>query len=435
MNTTRLIGAVNHAIHDLDRRYIFILAMFFIHIYLRLFELESRLTFAIDQINNSWVMKNMLVDGKFPLLGMVAKLQSGFHIGPGYFYLLAPFYWLFKLDPIASEIFAAVISGITFWILFFVTRKIFSLNIALISVFLYAVSVYTITSDRIAWPVILIPITSLLSFYFLYQVLTIDTKYLLPLAAVVGFAYHVHFTVVFYIFIVLCCLPFFPYRKKSIFHILVALLIFFVWLTPNIFAEFSSGFRDTYSLAHYSASYFQGFHLVRFIQLTNDAFIQFENVLFFKQLKYLGEALFLLFILRCVRRYNGRKGFVFAGLSALWFLVPWFTLSLYGGEISAYYFTITLPLCVIITAFLTDQLLSLHRAPLSLGLIGFGIYYGVTNITYFAKQNNTDFSLHRFEAIRALKEGRTIKFKEGDAEAYLFYVYARNKKTKYFNEK
>src|SRR3989304_8414777 len=93
------------------RAAIIILAIFLLFVFLRFFELEDRLQFTWDQIQNAWVMKDILDDEKWPLLGMPAKLNAGFSIGPAYYYLLLPFYKIFDLDPIASGVFAGVAGG------------------------------------------------------------------------------------------------------------------------------------------------------------------------------------------------------------------------------------------------------------------------------------------------------------------------------------
>jgi len=81
--------------------------LFAVHAYLRLFELEDRIQFTWDQVQNAWIMKEMLIDGAWPFVGMIAKQNAGLFVGPAYYYLLVPFYALFHLDPIAGGFFAA----------------------------------------------------------------------------------------------------------------------------------------------------------------------------------------------------------------------------------------------------------------------------------------------------------------------------------------
>src|SRR5438034_8178017 len=113
---------------------------------------------------------------------MVTKGNTGFYIGPVYYYLIALVYWITNLNPIASGIFAGITSICTFLVLFFVTRKLFSFTTALVAVFINTVCFNAIIFDRVQWPVDFIPAVSLLLFYFLYKVITGNPKYLLFLA-------------------------------------------------------------------------------------------------------------------------------------------------------------------------------------------------------------------------------------------------------------
>src|SRR5574341_1124708 len=186
-----------------------------IFVFLRLYELEERIAFGWDQVQNSWVMKDMIIDHKFPLEGMVARGNSGFYIGPAYYYLLAPFYYLFRLDPIANGFFAATVAIMTFMTVYLVTKKLFTIRVALFAIALYTISSHMIFLDRVSWPVVFIPIISVLTFYYLYQSIVGKSSNLLFLAAVVGFSFHFHFTAVFYPIIVALAMPLFIFKKDA----------------------------------------------------------------------------------------------------------------------------------------------------------------------------------------------------------------------------
>ena len=74
------------------------------------------------------------------LVGMQAKLNSGIFIGPFYYYYIALFYFITNLDPIASGIAAGFTGIITFFVIYFVTKSLFSEKVAFIAVFLYTIS-------------------------------------------------------------------------------------------------------------------------------------------------------------------------------------------------------------------------------------------------------------------------------------------------------
>ncbi|MCL4386320.1 MAG: glycosyltransferase family 39 protein [Cyanobacteria bacterium] len=156
---------------------------------MRFYQIDTRNGFGWDQVDNAWAAKKIIVDHNFPLLGMVARGNSGIYIGPAYYYLISIFYWFTNLDPIASGIFAGLTSIFTFFTIFFVIKKLFSFNMALIAVFINTISFFAIMFDRTQWPDYLIPAVSLIIFYCLYQILLCKPRYLIFLAIALGFSF------------------------------------------------------------------------------------------------------------------------------------------------------------------------------------------------------------------------------------------------------
>jgi 4-amino-4-deoxy-L-arabinose transferase-like glycosyltransferase len=197
--------------------------------------LEKWAVFGWDQVDNAWAAMRILVAHKYPLLGMVAKGNSGMYIGPLYYYLVALFYYFTRYNPIASPILAGCTSIFSFFCIYIASKGMFGKKTALWSTFIYTFSSFIIRSERSQWPVNFVAPLSILIFYFLYQSVKKDTKYLLTTALCIGLAFQTHFTAIFYPIIVLCTLPLLPRNKKTIIHLTLALLIFFVLQIPELF--------------------------------------------------------------------------------------------------------------------------------------------------------------------------------------------------------
>lgn len=84
----------------------------------------------------------------------------------------------------------------------------------------------------------LIPTISYAIFYCLYRLITGNDKYIMTLAALIGFGFHVHFTTIFYPIIFLFTLPFLPRNKKFLLHLALSIPIFMVFLLPTIYSLF-----------------------------------------------------------------------------------------------------------------------------------------------------------------------------------------------------
>ena len=414
-----------------NKTLILFLIVFIVFLFLRFFQLDSRNPFGWDQVDNAWVSKNIIVNHEFPLVGMVAKQSSGIFIGTAYYYMIAFFYWIFNLNPIASGVFAGVTSIFTFLVLFYVTKKIFSVGVALIAVFINTVAFSGIVFDRLQWPVNFIPAISLIIFYSIYKIIVGEPKYLLLLALALGFSFHIHFTSIYFPIMIFLSLIFFPKTKEMLKYILIALPIFFFWLIPSIIV-FLQNQQYGSSVFQYGNSYYHGFHLRRVLQLANDALIQFEPFLTFSILKPVKFILVPLFIVVYLFKSLSKDKLALCYLVILWFIIPWFVLSTYSGEISDYYFSTNRFIVVIIIAYLLAKTFLLKNWIPKIILSCFLIYYVVFNVSKFLSYKEGGIYERSKKVFKAIKEGKEIGFQEGVSESYLYYYYMRKEGKKVY---
>jgi len=413
-----------------NRFYLFLFVFLLVlHVFLRFFELEARMQFTWDQVRDAWVMKDMIVDGKFPLLGTVAKGNSGFFTGPAYYYLLAPFYLMTNLDPIAAGIFSGVVSTVTFLALYIITKKIFSHGVALCATFLYTVSSSANTFDRVPWNVIFIPFVSLLMLYFLYELLKGNIRSLIPLSIVLGFSFHIHFTSIYYLPIILLSLPLWPRKKETVIYGIIGLGLFALWFIPNVIAEFGNKSGSTDKLAVYLQTYYHGFHLRRVAQLFHDAFIQFEGIVSVKPISRFAYLAVPIFAFVLTRTKPNKSSLALIYLLCLWIGVPWIIMSLYSGEISNYYFAISRPLVFMTIGYIIWSVVSVKNIFSGLTIVLLGLYT-LINLQNFWLTKYVTLPKYKAEVRQEIKEGRTIKFSEGDPKSYLYYIYAERESGK-----
>lgn len=393
-------------------------------IFFRFYEMGSRNPFGYDQADFAWQAKDIVVDHKLPLLGPQAKLNSGIFMGPAYYYLSAVFYFLTNLDPAASGIFAGVTSLFTFLITYFIIKKLFSNQVALIAVFIQTFSAYIINFDRTQWSVNFVAPVSLLIFYALYRIMTGQPKYLLLLAVSSGFSFHLHFTSTFFLGMILLALPFFPRKVSTVKYLLISLPLLAIWLVPN----FLSGLNK--NMTTYLGTYYHGFHLRRFFQLTNDALIEFEGILtegivFLRKIKIL-EYLFLpIFWLSYILAKPNRGKLILSYLVFLWIFIPWLGFSLYSGEISVYYFSLTRPVVIMVLAYLTSRLLASKFLVLKLSVIIFWLSFSVLNAQKFMVSTHrpTGLDYQKEQVQELISRGGVVTPSRASASSYLYYFY------------
>ncbi len=387
-----------------------LLFLLVLHIFFMFYHLESWAGFGWDQVDNAWAAIKIITLHKYPLVGMVAKQNTGIYIGPLYYYLVTLFYLITRLDPIASPVIAGVTSLFSFFVLYVVSKKLFNERVALLSCFIYTFSSFIISTERVQWPVNFIAPLSLLILYFLHNILLGQSKYFIHLAVAVGLSFHIHFTAIFYPVIILAALPFIRWNRGAIRYFLTAIPVAFVFFVPQIIYYL----HNTHPFTSYFQTSYHGLHLRRVIQLVPDAFIKFQSILmtpyaFVRHISFLFVPIFLLV-------YRKKLSY----LILLWFLIPWVVFATYSGEISDYYFSLQSYIAIIILAYLSLRLPKL--------LVGaFWIYWAITNAQTFFRTADGNMLRDRASALEASKTAKIIPFTEGNAESYFYYYYMYNK--------
>jgi 4-amino-4-deoxy-L-arabinose transferase-like glycosyltransferase len=349
---------------------------------LRFYQIDTRDAFGYDQVDNAWAAKSIIVDHKFPLIGMAAKANSGVSIAPAYYYLIAVVYWATNLDPIASGLMAGLTSIFTFWVLFYIAKKMFSKEVAAVAIFLYTFVPLSIFWDRVQVPTNFIAPIALLIFYVLYRITQGDVRKIIILAILVGFSFNIHFTSVFYPIMIVLTLPFFPRTKETLKYILISIPVFLVWILPVIAAIVGHSASAAGATSYLQTNY-HGFHLRRVIQLTGDGLIQLEQYFFsgiLKPLKYIAIPVFyVIFLYKSITR----EKLIFCYLVLLWFVVPWFGFATYSGEITDYYFSISRFIALLIIAYFFARFWTIKNIIPKIVIILVLLYIGVNNFISF----------------------------------------------------
>lgn len=402
----------------------------FLNVLLRFYQLEQLLGLGWDQVRDAWAMQDILINGNLPLLGPRTGIGH-FFLGPAYYYLLVPFYYLFHLDPIAGGYFAGMVSCLTLCVLFLVTRKIFSDRVALISCFLYAVSSSMIIHDRVPWNVDFVPFTALTIYYSLYAIWQKKYRWMLVLALCLGFSFHVHFTAIFYPFIIVFCLLYIFFTRKDvkvIIWMMYSLPLLLVWFIPMYLSDVSHKFDNSLKLEQFFKDYYHGFHLRFMLFRINDVFIEYEEIVGYP-IQFLKFAVLpFVFIYAFLQDH---KNFVPVLFILPWFIVPLIGFTLYSGPISDYYFAYTRPFVVITLAYILSLILLSKITIVRFVAVGFMLAFFISNTfqyyTYASAFITRKAGLTENKKIvrQKIKAGEVINFSEGDPNAYLYYIYTR----------
>lgn len=192
---------------------------------LRLYRISELTEFLGDQgrtgihIYESWKNK------QFPLVG--PTVLSGQHLGPAFYYILAPAFILTGFDPVSPAVFTALFGVGATGLLWFLARRLFGWEIATMLSGLWAVSPQIVASDRVLWEPNIIPF-----FIFLYLI-SLFKHWDLIAGVALGILIQLHYPNLIFIGLTF----FFGLRWKIIFGFLLALF-------PFLLYELQHGFED-----------------------------------------------------------------------------------------------------------------------------------------------------------------------------------------------
>lgn len=332
---------------------------------------------------------------------------------------------------IASALFAGFVSIVSFFVFYYLTRQLFGIDVALLSVLIFTFSKLVIESDRLQAAFVLIPILSYIIFYFLYKIAAGKERYILYLAVIIGFGLHIHFTSVFYLIITFLLLPFFPRNKKTILYYILSIIIFIIFISPMLYSTFVLKDSGSSGIINYLSASYHGFHLRRFLQLTHDGFISFKLIVqlsLFQRIAYVIPFLFLLvYFFRRNLKQTKKEHFLLGYLLILFILVPWVVFSMYNGELTHYYFSHSRYLAIITLAYL---LMELFKYKLFLGrivVIFLVFLYIGTNLMSFFDTPPGNYKSIKQGVESAIINKKNINFIERDPFYYTYFVNTRDK--------
>ncbi len=398
---------------------IFILILVFF-VFTRFSFIETKTSFGWDQVDNAWMAKNIIDDHNYPTVGMQAKGNTGFYIGPYYYYLITPFYLLTNLDPIASGVIAGITALLNFFLIYLLVRKILNEHVALIAVFINTFSFFVLASERTQWPVNFIAPVSLIIFFSLFKTIIGNSKYILLLVAAIGFSLHIHFTSIFYFLIVILSIPLMRKSKNKLRYILLSIPIAVFFVFPIAYSTLT--LQKGNAVSYLESSYI-GIHLRRFSQVFFDGMIEFQEIIGLGIMRYLGIIFFAwyLFLLYRDKFVKERHSIFF--LSIIWIVVPWFAFSTYGGEISNYYFSMTRPVVLIVFSYLIYRLFCFREKIFLILPIIAGVIFVYNGLGSFIKKENLGISYYRNLVKNKIKVADKVEYSQGDPESYFYYVY------------
>lgn len=162
--------------------------------YLRLYKISLYMTFLGDEGRDALIVKRMVADGKWTLLGPTASV-GGFFMGPVYYYFMAPFLWLWNFNPVGPAVMVALFGIVTIYLVYYVAKRIYGAEVGIVASGLYALAPLVISYSRSSWNPNIVPFFGILLFFLLWDVATNhNRKRLFWIGLILGIGLQLHYT-------------------------------------------------------------------------------------------------------------------------------------------------------------------------------------------------------------------------------------------------
>lgn len=147
---------------------IFVICLILISAFFRLYRIDEYMAFLGDEGRDALVIKKILISHDFPLLGAPTSVGNMYN-GPLYYYMMALSMAVWWMNPTAAAVMVGLIGTTTAGLVYYLARRWFGKQSAIIAATLYAFSPVNIIYSRSSWNPNPAPFFSLLGIIGLYK--------------------------------------------------------------------------------------------------------------------------------------------------------------------------------------------------------------------------------------------------------------------------
>lgn len=327
--------------------------------FLRLYRIYDYTEFLGDQGRDVLRVREFLKNGDLIFIGPGTSIGN-MYLGPFYYYLIAPALILSGFNPIGPSILVALLGILTVYLIYFISKKWFGLNITLIASFLYAISPVVIKYSNFSWNPNVMPLFALLFIYFISEskwfyaslafIMALNSHYLALALLPIGGIYWL--------------IEFIKNKKdkqktKTLFkNTSLAIFVFILSLIPQIISDIKYEGRNAKAMTEFFTKrettinakvYKSTFKFPSLFNQINTDLLFGKN----KELSPYFSSLFFIMILYLFYYYNKNKkdkSSKYFYLMIIWYGLGIIGLGLYKQHIYAHYFAYMFPVVFILAS-------------------------------------------------------------------------------------
>lgn len=329
---------------------------------LRFYRIRDYLVFLGDEGRDVLVVKRILVDHFYTLLGPVTSV-GGMYLGPIYYYFMAPFLWFFHLDPLGPAVMIGLLSLSTIYLMYRYAQKYLDTTTGLIAALLYATSPLVIIYSRSSWNPNAVPFFAMLIIFCLTQAIHEKAiRWVFFVGLAFGIIIQLHYLALLFLGVFIGVFLYFrpSWRIKQ-------LGVFFggasLTFSPFILFELRHKFPNTYTIFRFvthsgkDAPFSLGSFLTTAGEVLTRLFwklVVVENLLLTKLAMFGAVVFIILFFLRKTRSDAQIRQAL--PVLLIWLIAGLIAYGLYTGAIYDYYFVPLFPLPFLLAGFILSKL-------------------------------------------------------------------------------
>lgn len=214
--------------------------------FMRTFQARERFQYAHDNDLSSWIVKDMIVDHHFRLIGQLTS-APGIFIGPFFYYALVPFYVLSRMNPLAVLGFSWMIGLASIVSAFYIFTKLFNFKSGVATSLVYAASFNLSMTEREVVPTTPAFLWTLWFFYAINRLNQGKKSSLLLLAFLFSLVWSINLALGLLAPVVLIVYVL-RLRSFKLSDLLLPAILFLVLSLPLILFEARHNFQQTRSL-------------------------------------------------------------------------------------------------------------------------------------------------------------------------------------------
>lgn len=226
--------------------------------FVRFYRISEYMNFLGDEGRDALVIKGMLENHHFPLLGPVTSVGN-MYLGPLYYYMMLPGMTIFYLNPAAAAGTVALIGVLSVVLIYYLARKWFGFREAFVASLLYALSPVMIVYSKSSWNPDPTP------FFCLLAIAAFDKahesrnfKWLILTGGFLAGALQMHYlaAIMIPVFLILWIYEFKGKEKKNYFGVgtIGGLVLFALLMSPLLFFDLRHNFLNFHNLQSFLLS-------------------------------------------------------------------------------------------------------------------------------------------------------------------------------------